>query len=212
MSSPRDPTIRLRQAVQSNNLPLVQRLAAKVPLRNTDSSRLTSLAWAAICVAEEVFEWLLLDAGHDDDELSRDQENSTVLHLLATVPSPLAPPMAVGKRKAAEMQRAAVRMSILYWEACKSLSYYSCCEADAWCSPAADRLVECRWQDGIASCMPEREHGARQGAIAFVTFLPSLTSYIDALRAGSRLLSHGSAGKYPATLVSSSVYRLSFHR
>lgn len=119
MTSPRDPSIRLRQAVQCNDLPLVQRLATKVPLRNTDASRRTSLAWSAICVAEQVFEWLLLDAGHDDDELSRDQENSTVLHLLATVPSPLAPPAAVGKRKVAEMQAAAVRMSILYWEACK---------------------------------------------------------------------------------------------
>lgn len=122
MTSPRDPATRLRQAVQCNNLPLVQRLAAKVPLRNTDPSRLTSLAWAAICVAEQVFEWLVLDAGHDDEELSRDQENSTVLHLLATVPSSLAPPTAVGKRKVGEMQAAAVRMSILYWEACKPFS------------------------------------------------------------------------------------------
>jgi hypothetical protein len=47
------------------------RLRYKTPLRNTDSQRLTSLAWAALSGAEETFEWLLLDAGHDDDELSR---------------------------------------------------------------------------------------------------------------------------------------------
>jgi hypothetical protein len=47
------------------------RLRAKTDLRNTDTNRLTSLAYAALYCAEEVFEWLLLDAGHDDEELSR---------------------------------------------------------------------------------------------------------------------------------------------
>jgi hypothetical protein len=47
------------------------RLRYKTDLRNTDERRLTSLAWAALSVSEDVFEWLLLDAGHDDDELSR---------------------------------------------------------------------------------------------------------------------------------------------
>lgn len=47
------------------------RLRYKTDLRNTDARRLTSLAWAALSVAEDVYEWLLLDAGHDDDELSR---------------------------------------------------------------------------------------------------------------------------------------------
>lgn len=40
-------------------------------LRNADRSRLTSLSWAAIEGGLEVFEWLLLDYGHDDQELSR---------------------------------------------------------------------------------------------------------------------------------------------
>jgi len=42
-----------------------------VDLRNTDKMRLTSLAWAALESNVEVFEWLLLDYGHDDQELSR---------------------------------------------------------------------------------------------------------------------------------------------
>lgn len=97
----RNPSLRLRQAVQSeslkapldfvplhlfrmsnhrsllppydteNDLNLVMRLRYKTDLRNTDERRLTSLAWAALSVSEDVFEWLLLDAGHDDDELSR---------------------------------------------------------------------------------------------------------------------------------------------
>lgn len=46
----------------------------------------------------------------------QDQENSTILHLLATLPSPLTP---TTSKKPGDLQRAAVRMSILYWEACK---------------------------------------------------------------------------------------------
>jgi hypothetical protein len=56
---------------EENDLNLVMRLRHKTDLRNTDEKRLTSLAWAALSVAEDVYEWLLLDAGHDDDELSR---------------------------------------------------------------------------------------------------------------------------------------------
>ncbi|KAI9635215.1 ankyrin repeat-containing domain protein [Dioszegia hungarica] len=56
-------------------------------LRNTDRNRLTSLSWAAAEGSLEVFEWLLLDYGHDDLELSRDTDNNTLLHLLASVPS-----------------------------------------------------------------------------------------------------------------------------
>lgn len=54
-----------------NNVDLVMRLRYKTDLRNTDEDRLTSLAWAALSASEEVFEFLLLDAGHDEDELSR---------------------------------------------------------------------------------------------------------------------------------------------
>jgi len=54
-----------------NNVTLLQRLQNKTDLRNTDRTRLTSLSWAAIEGSLEVFEWLLLDYGHDDQELSR---------------------------------------------------------------------------------------------------------------------------------------------
>jgi ankyrin repeat protein len=113
----RNPTMRVRQAVRGgcrghsksslmpdNNVPLLARLQDKYDLRNSDSNRLTSLSWAAIEGCLEVFEWLLLDYGHDDQELSRvgrqsssvrrisrspqDVDNNTILHLLASVPSP----------------------------------------------------------------------------------------------------------------------------
>lgn len=54
-----------------NNTALLARLQHKMDLRNTDRMRLTSLAWAALESHVEVFEWLLLDYGHDDQELSR---------------------------------------------------------------------------------------------------------------------------------------------
>ncbi|OCF31091.1 hypothetical protein I316_07222 [Kwoniella heveanensis BCC8398] len=83
----RNPSVRVRQAVRDNNVPLLSRLQHKTDLRNTDKHRLTSLSWAAIECSLEVFEWLLLDYGHDDQELSRDADNNTILHLLASVPS-----------------------------------------------------------------------------------------------------------------------------
>ncbi|WVF70544.1 hypothetical protein IAT40_005335 [Kwoniella sp. CBS 6097] len=83
----RNPSVRVRQAVRDNNVPLLSRLQHKTDLRNTDKHRLTSLSWAAIEGSLEVFEWLLLDYGHDDQELSRDADNNTILHLLASVPS-----------------------------------------------------------------------------------------------------------------------------
>ncbi|EAL22230.1 hypothetical protein CNBC3680 [Cryptococcus deneoformans B-3501A] len=83
----RNPASRVRQAVRDNNVSLLQRLQHKTDLRNTDENRLTSLSWAAMEGNIEVFEWLLLDYGHDDQELSRDSDNNTILHLLAAVPS-----------------------------------------------------------------------------------------------------------------------------
>lgn len=92
---PRSPAVRIRQAVRGelagrlldlgsslrigidtdeyldNNVSLLQRLSSKTDLRNTDRYRLTSLSWAAAEGSLEVFEWLLLDYGHDDLELSR---------------------------------------------------------------------------------------------------------------------------------------------
>ncbi|WVQ97378.1 hypothetical protein IAU59_004490 [Kwoniella sp. CBS 9459] len=83
----RNPSVRVRQAVRDNNVALLSRLQHTTDLRNTDKNRLTSLSWAAIEGNLEVFEWLLLDYGHDDQELSRDADNNTILHLLASVPS-----------------------------------------------------------------------------------------------------------------------------
>ncbi|WOO85284.1 Ankyrin repeat domain-containing protein 2A [Vanrija pseudolonga] len=84
----RKPAVRVRQAVRDNNVALLSRLQHKTDLRNTDKSRLTSLAWAALEVNLEVFEWLLIDYGHDDQELSRDAEHNTIFHLLASVAAP----------------------------------------------------------------------------------------------------------------------------
>ncbi|WWC58655.1 uncharacterized protein I303_101199 [Kwoniella dejecticola CBS 10117] len=83
----RNPSARVRQAVRDNNVSLLARLQHKTDLRNTDKNRLTSLSWAAMEGSLEVFEWLLLDYGHDDQELSRDGDNNTILHLLASIPS-----------------------------------------------------------------------------------------------------------------------------
>lgn len=69
-------------------MPLLSRLQYKYDLRNTDKRRITSLAWAALELNLEVFEWLLLDYGHDDHELSRDGAHNTIFHLLAAAPAP----------------------------------------------------------------------------------------------------------------------------
>lgn len=55
-----------------NNLFLVKRLIQRIDMRNPDPGpkRYTSLAWAAVLGKEETFEYLL-NAGHDDQELSR---------------------------------------------------------------------------------------------------------------------------------------------
>ncbi|KAF8205099.1 ankyrin repeat-containing domain protein [Pholiota molesta] len=80
----KDATARLRRAVKENNLFLVKRLIQRTDMRNPDTSpkRYTSLAWAAVLGHEETFEFLLA-AGHDDEELSKDSENNTILMLLA---------------------------------------------------------------------------------------------------------------------------------
>lgn len=59
------------QIVPDNNVDLVMRLRYKTDLRNADDQRLTSLSWAVYTASEDVFEFLLMDAGHDEDELSR---------------------------------------------------------------------------------------------------------------------------------------------
>lgn len=70
VSSDRPPWM-LTSGMVDNNVSLLQRLQHKTDLRNTDENRLTSLSWAAMEGNIEVFEWLLLDYGHDDQELSR---------------------------------------------------------------------------------------------------------------------------------------------
>ncbi|CAG8475241.1 1974_t:CDS:2, partial [Acaulospora colombiana] len=56
-------------------------------MRNPDPApaRYTSLAWAAVCGCEDIFEYLLLMC-HDDEELSKDAEKNTILCLLAGAP------------------------------------------------------------------------------------------------------------------------------
>ncbi|ADV21106.1 hypothetical protein I305_00884 [Cryptococcus gattii E566] len=124
----RNPASRVRQAVRDNNVSLLQRLQHKTDLRNTDGNRLTSLSWAAMEGNIEVFEWLLLDYGHDDQELSRDSDNNTILHLLAAVPSrSLSPhtqilnssssfPPRPNPRPLAEQSAISLRMTHLYVE------------------------------------------------------------------------------------------------
>ncbi|KAH7105573.1 ankyrin [Auriculariales sp. MPI-PUGE-AT-0066] len=82
----KDLGYRLRRAVKENNLAHVKRLVQRVDMRNPDpgSSRYTSLAWAAVCGSEDTFDYLLA-SGHDDEELSKDAENNTILLLLAGV-------------------------------------------------------------------------------------------------------------------------------
>ncbi|KAL7424761.1 Target of rapamycin complex 2 subunit avo2 [Cryptotrichosporon argae] len=118
----RKPPGRVRQAVRDNNVALLSRLQHKVDLRNTDRARLTSLAWAALEGSLEVFEWLLLDYGHDDQELSRDADSNTIFHLLASAashpnplvrPSPDFPPRPA-TRSVTETTELVLRMTELY--------------------------------------------------------------------------------------------------
>lgn len=80
----KDASARLRRAVKENNLFLVKRIIQRTDMRNSDPGpkRYTSLAWAAVLLHEETFEFLLT-SGHDDHELSRDSENNCILMLLA---------------------------------------------------------------------------------------------------------------------------------
>ncbi|KAL7415195.1 ankyrin repeat-containing domain protein [Mrakia frigida] len=111
MLASRDPSERLRRAVQDDSLPLVRRLVQKYDIRNTDRNMYTSLSWAAICGNEDMFEWLVIQGGHDDDELSRDSENNTILHLLASLPSKtLTPPHRIVRFDSG----CAIRMASIY--------------------------------------------------------------------------------------------------
>ncbi|KAG1752664.1 ankyrin repeat-containing domain protein [Suillus paluster] len=112
----KDATVRLRRAVKENNLFLVKRLIQRTDMRNPDPGpkRYTSLAWAAAQGHEETFEFLLT-AGHDDEELSRDSENNTILMLLADFKPPPPNPYAPGPSQV-DLMGAALRMARLYYE------------------------------------------------------------------------------------------------
>ena len=101
-------------------------------MRNPDPGpkRYTSLAWAVVEGNEDTFEFLL-NAGHDDEELSRvlptrplfrmaltsafrqDSENSTILILLADMKPPLTTPYALSDP---DFMGAALRMARLYYD------------------------------------------------------------------------------------------------
>ncbi|KAI9448180.1 ankyrin [Lactarius indigo] len=85
----KDTSARLRKAVRENNLFLVKRLIQRIDMRNPDPGpkRYTSLAWAVVEGNEDMFDFLLRE-GHDEEELSRDSENSTILILLADIKPP----------------------------------------------------------------------------------------------------------------------------
>ncbi|KZW04106.1 ankyrin [Exidia glandulosa HHB12029] len=111
---------RLRRAVKENNLAHVKRLIQRVDMRNPDPGplRYTSLAWAAVCGNEDVFDYLL-QSGHDDEELSKDAENNTVLILLASLGSiGNGSTSGMGRSSAGdlEMRNAAQRMARSYFE------------------------------------------------------------------------------------------------
>ncbi|KAH7887636.1 ankyrin repeat-containing domain protein [Phlebopus sp. FC_14] len=112
----KDATARLRKAVKENNLFLVKRLIQRTDMRNPDPApkRYTSLAWAAVLGHEETFEFLLT-AGHDDEELSKDSENHTILMLLADFRPPPPNPYAPGPSQVDQMG-AALRMARLYYD------------------------------------------------------------------------------------------------
>ncbi|KAH7930750.1 ankyrin [Leucogyrophana mollusca] len=112
----KDATARLRRAVKENNLFLVKRLIQRTDMRNPDPAprRYTSLAWAAVLGHEETFEFLLT-AGHDDEELSRDSDNNTILMLLADFKPPLPNSYAPGPSDL-DLMGAALRMARLYYD------------------------------------------------------------------------------------------------
>lgn len=110
----RDTSVRLRKAVRENNLFLVKRLIQRIDLRNPDPGpkRYTSLAWAVVEGNEDMFEFLL-NAGHDDEEFSRDSENSTILILLADMKPPLT---TLYDPSDPDFMAAVLRMAKLYYD------------------------------------------------------------------------------------------------
>ncbi|KAJ7228528.1 ankyrin repeat-containing domain protein [Mycena pura] len=114
----KDATVRLRRAVKENNLFIVKRLIQRTDMRNPDPAprRYTSLAWASVLGHEETFEFLM-NAGHDDAELSKDSENNTILMLLADH-TPSAPMQSRSNNVDAnvDVMGAALRMARMYYD------------------------------------------------------------------------------------------------
>lgn len=108
----KDASARLRRAVKDNNLFLVKRLVQRTDIRNPDPTtrRYTSLAWAAVLGHGETFEFLL-NAGHDDLEVSRDSEENGIIALLADSKFQQA-----GARSAGEDSAGILRMAQKYTE------------------------------------------------------------------------------------------------
>ncbi|KAI5123443.1 hypothetical protein M0805_006148 [Coniferiporia weirii] len=112
----KDASARLRRAVKENNLFLVKRLIQRTDIRNPDPStrRYTSLAWAAVLGHEETFEFLLY-VGHDDDELSKDADNNTILILLSEIRPGVYNPYDLTSGHP-DLMGAALRMARMYYE------------------------------------------------------------------------------------------------
>jgi hypothetical protein len=77
----------------------------------------------------------------------QDSENSTILHLLASLPSPDVP---ATEKKRLETYQAAVRMTNMYWDVCKSTaderhspwSLLAKLSFMSWCSIAVPDLID----------------------------------------------------------------------
>ncbi|KAF9513318.1 hypothetical protein BS47DRAFT_1296410 [Hydnum rufescens UP504] len=113
-----DESERLRRSIKENNLFLVRRILARIgDMRNTDPGhgRYTSLAWAAVCAHEEIYGYLL-GCGHDDDELSRDAENNTILILLAGLPLDYLNPNHMPSPRNEQAEGSAIRMAQAYYQ------------------------------------------------------------------------------------------------
>jgi len=72
-----------QRLTSDNNVALLERFSHRWELRNVDRARMTSLSWAAVEGRTAVFEWLLLDHGHDDQELSRVSKSGSPLPALS---------------------------------------------------------------------------------------------------------------------------------
>jgi len=113
----KDPSERLRRAIKDNNLFLVKRLLSRTEMRNPDSGpgRYTSLAWAAVCGHEEIFEYLL-SCGHFFFNDTAATENNTILIMLADLKAGTLSPYQRLYSNDPDLQETALRMARSYYE------------------------------------------------------------------------------------------------